>query len=225
MAITEVGGGTQRASTDSGATSLAYPGNVTSGSLLVVSGTTYLSTGNPSITGVTDTLGTSYTVVNGTVVANLEKRPFIAWGFAPSSGANTPAVTVTGVMVLLAIDEFAGVASADVNGGSSTGTSTTPSDAITPTATNALLVGALAADATSTVTVGSGFTQIGETEGNPAAGVEFQIVTTAQAYTVDWTLGTSRDWSAQTYSFTPSNGGVGGPVKTGRRSALFGVGR
>lgn len=91
-AIAEVGGGSQRAAGDSSATSLAvaYPGSVTSGNLLVACGAAYDSGGAPASVSVTDTRSTSYTVLSAaSTTGGDDVRIFIAYGVAPSSGANT----------------------------------------------------------------------------------------------------------------------------------------
>ena len=210
MAFAEVGSGSQRAtnqhaSADSG--TLAFPGNVTSGSLLIVAGANWQSGGSTVSVGVTDTLSTSYTVVPYYVG---EFTTFIAYGVASSSGANTVTVNPagTGNYFSYSIDEFSGqhATPLDVDGGNSTATSTSAADSITTVTANDLIIGCVSQTAATTVTFtpGGSYTQIGEQEDSgtyQGHSAVFRIVTTAQAYSVDWTLGTSQAWMAMTLAF------------------------
>lgn len=218
MAIAEVGSGSQRQTNTGSAVdsiNVVFPGNVTSGSLLAVGGACWDSPASTSVT-VTDTLSTTYTTLLGTSVSGY--TPFIAYGIAGSSAACTVTVSPNDPQnwITASIDEFSGVDTTtplDVDGGNSTGTSAAPSDGITTGVDNALLLGVHTTGGSVTRTPGSGFTEIGEVEGNGIAGhnFEFQIVTTAGAYTVDWTVGSSTTWCAMSASFKPSGGG-GGPT-------------
>lgn len=209
----EVGGGTQRAPHASFGSAdfqtLAFPGNVVSGSLLIVGGCVYHGSGTGFDGTVTDTVSTPYTVLAGTTVSGLSS--FIAYGLAAASGANT--VTVTPAEAKLgysfAIDEFSGshATPLDVDGGTSTGTSTTPSDGITTITAGDLIIGVMCdlGEANDTITNNDG-TTIGESEDGTATvrfNTMFQIVTTATAYTIDWTT-TSQSWIAQTAAFKPA---------------------
>jgi hypothetical protein len=200
----------------------AFPNNVTAGNLLVVSGhANDLNDGHASIV-VTDTLGTSYTVVLGTITSS--SRPFIAYGIAPSSGANTVTVDPDGnTWMSFGVNEFTSdttTIALDVNGGGSTGTGTTASDGITTATANALILGVVAFGG-GTVTPGGSYTQISEHQGSPNAhNFEFRIATTATAYTVDWTFGASETWSAMTLSFEDAVAGGGAACQ----GMLLGVG-
>ena len=207
-AIAEVGAGSQRASSGKQSSvdsySKAYPANVTANDLLTTCGIVY--TGITSVV-VTDTISTNYTVYLGPDTGTGSK-PFIAFGVAPSSGANTVAVNPNGASATLAysIDEFSGTsvsAPLDVDGSSSTGNSTTPSDALTTLTANDLILGvaAIGSGGAITISVGSGYTQIGEDE-NSITGYncEFKIATTATSYTMDWTVG-SNLWAVYTLGF------------------------
>lgn len=220
MAIAEVGSSSQRASVEGSVAfdtkDLPFPGNVTSGSLLIVAGAMW-NTSTQTLT-VTDTLGTSYTVEVSAGMAGQGGfyQTFIAYGIASSGGANTVTIdpSVASAFGSFAIDEFSGVHSSplDVNGGTSTGTSTTPSDGITTVATNALIIGVMthSSVATETLTPGGDYTEFGTIEtpdGSPFSAV-YRIVTPGP-YTVGWTIGNSRDWVAQTMSFKEA---VSGPV-------------
>jgi hypothetical protein len=81
-AITEVGGGRQRAKGQCDAAAgttctRAYPANVTSGNLLVVAGTVWNSPVQ-TVSSVTDTIGTSYTVKQVTCTGSATARVFLA---------------------------------------------------------------------------------------------------------------------------------------------------
>ena len=208
MAIVEVGGGTQRATAPGGSDdrTLAFPGNVGSGNLLIVAGAGFKS-GGVAAPGVTDTLGTSYTVLSAVPFTN--GRIFIAYGVSPSAGANTVTIDWAGAVGnSFSINEYSGqhATPLDVDGGSSTGTSTTPADSLTTLSADDLLIGVVAHDGTSTITPGTDYTQIGEEEDNTLQdhGAEFRLVTTAQAYSVNWTLGTSSPWGVYTAAFKPA---------------------
>ena len=155
MAFAEVGSGSQRATARTSSTvaslNCAFPANVVSGRLLIVGGS---STGG-NVT-VTDSLGTSYTVYQGTSGG---VTSFIAFGIAPGSGANTVTVTPTSTnLVSYSIDEFSGPDAAPYDDDSllvATGTSTSPSDALVTTAAGGLVVGVVYKAGTATITPGS----------------------------------------------------------------------
>lgn len=95
----EVGSGSQRATQSPGSvasTTKAFPGNVTSGSLLAILGSSWRSFGGVVPMLVEDTLGTVYTVVHtgGLTAFSGDQYNWIAYGIAPSSGACTVTVEV-----------------------------------------------------------------------------------------------------------------------------------
>lgn len=204
--IAEVGSGSQRAEARASSDDpvpLAYPGSVTAGNLLIASGSTL-----GTISGITDSVGTSWTVVQTSTYGSFGLSLFIAYGIAGGSGANTISVNLaTGTFTSFAIDEFSGVNATplDANGGTSTGTSTTPSDSITTVADNALIIGVTNADIETTFT--PGYTGFGDEEdwNNWATyDAQFRIATAAGSYSMTWTLGASSLWLAQTMSFKPA---------------------
>lgn len=239
-ALAEVGSGSQRAvvQNDAGdSVALAYPGSVTSGNLLIVTGTMY-NTGSGGITaGVTDTLGTSYTVKHYTYSSSTsgdQAASFIAYGVAPSSGSNTVTAdqsgSPSGAAISIAIDEFSGQHASpfSVDGGGSEGSSSSPSDSITTATANELII---AVDhhsfggGNTTCVAGGSQTLIGY--GNDASGnhmsicSDFRIATTATSYAGSFTLGGSRSWEVQTASFKEATGGGGGAAA---RLPLLGAG-
>lgn len=191
---------------------VAFPNNVTAGNLLIVGGSGADEDSGPGTYTVTDTVGTTYTTLLCTTVptqAGFESTAFLAYGIAAGSGANTvtvnPTLDTSVQQMDFAIDEFTGVADPplDVDGGSSTGTSTTPADGITTLTANDLVIGVVGIGTITgpTLTPGSGYTQIGESQsGGDGFNFEFQIVTTAQLYSVNWTS-TNILWSACTAAF------------------------
>ena len=102
----------------------------------------------------------------------------------------------------------------DVDGGSSTGNNTTPTDTLTTLTANALLIGAMTSTGPDpTVDPGTSHTLFGEMESatNNPHGAEFRIVTTATAYTVYFELsvaGGSRNWTINTAAFKEVAGGA-----------------
>jgi hypothetical protein len=206
-AITEVANRRASASGGDGA-QLAFPGSVTSGNLLIVAGISHLPGGGAETPVVTDSRGTTYTVVASGTSINGESLGFIAYGRAPSSGACTVEIQFTdpASTVDFSIDEFTGVnvAPLDVNGGTSTDTSNAPSDSITTVATGALIIGLLTVNF-STLTPGASYIEFGSLEDRLGNGYStvFRIVTAAQAYVVNWTMSDHALWAAQTISFKP----------------------
>lgn len=187
---------------------LAFLSNVVSGNLLVVSGGVW--TGATTTTmAITDTRGTSYTVLLGPEGI---QRTWIAYGLAPSSGACTVTINPTpdGAYQAYVIVEFSEVTTPplDVDGGTSTGTGTTASDGITTVGETTLVIGTMSHfdvnnDALTPDTAG-GWIELGEYE---IAGTitnyncAYQRFTSAGAKTASWTIGASRTWGAQTVSF------------------------
>lgn len=196
---------------------LAYPGSVTANNLLVVGGSTYDTAGTTGYT-VTDSVGTSYTVFPCTALTGTPNAtPFIAVGVAGGSGANTvtvnPTVDNSANQLVFGIGEFSGTATSsilDVNGGSSTGSSTSPADSLTTTAANSLILGVVGFQSAAAVTPGGSYTKIAEDQSAlDGFNLAYRVATTATSYTVDWTLGSSQPWSACTVAIKELTGGGG----------------
>lgn len=216
MAITEVGAGSQRASqSETGASdTAAYPANVIAGNLLIAAGGYWSSLSTVDI-GVTDSLSTPYTVLR---TGNVSwgggfGKGFLAYGVAPSSGACTVTAAVANMeFITWVIDEFTGTHATplDVNGGESTGTSTTPSDGLTTLTAGALVVGTMVkAGGTGAITSGTGYTAIAddETENHQPFGSEFKVAGAAGAQTVDWLLADNIAWRVITAAFKDAAAG------------------
>jgi uncharacterized protein (DUF2237 family) len=185
---------------------LAYPGDVTAGNLLVCGGFTFAA-GPPTIS-VTDTRGTSYTVLSFN--PNSSETGWIAYGIAPSSGANTVTVNPSTASDFLSfsIDEFSGVdptTPLSVDGGNATGASGIPIHSITTVTVNELIIGCMGYDgATTTIAPAGACTEIGEHEDNTsdeAHALVFRIVGAPDTYQVNWTLGATRTWQIMAASF------------------------
>lgn len=196
-------------------TTLAYNSNVTAGSLVGMCGGVWNGNDVSPIV-VTDTLGTSYTVLEGAVSGGVPIRPWIAYGIAPSGGADTVTFNPAGGgrYGSFTIFEFSGVNSSplDVDGSNTTGSSTTPSDGITTSAAAAVVIACMTHGGTSSQTItedtGGGWTLLGEVQntGNGPHGAQYQIFSSAGAKTASWTLGSSAAWVAMTASFKESGG-------------------
>jgi hypothetical protein len=218
MAIAEVGSGSQRANNGSEGpvdafSGVAYPANVTAGNLLLVTAGIWQTGSGPASVSVTDTRGTSYTVLlfTGLGYAGGTAKSMIAYGIAPSSGANTVTVdpSSTGNWGQVYIDEFSGVHATplDADGGQSTGSGFSPSDGITTLSDGALVVGVGVWDGIATFTAGGGATLIGqETDGNQPGAVQFLVEGAAGAKTSSGSLSTPRGWAFATASFAAAGG-------------------
>lgn len=189
---------------------VAFPGAVTKGNLLVAGGAVY-----SGITAVvaTDTLGTTYQVFLGADTGTGAK-PFLAIGLAPASGPNTITVNPNGASnyIAFAIDEFSGVAdgfTVATDGGGATGSTTTPTIAMTPSIMAALLlgVGTMGQGGSVSWTNGADYTQIGEWGGTlNDFNFEFRRVIDVQPYNVDWTLSGAPtiNWSVYALAIRPA---------------------
>lgn len=217
--IEEVGAGSQRAqvaTTSAVATQdFVYPGSVTSGDLLVIAGGMYAGDGNPTFDSLTSTRSSAFSVFLGSTVAAGLQRTFIAYALATSSGACTITADLgsdgaDAAYISAAIDEFSGVNATplDVDGGTSTGTSTSAADTITTLTANDLIIGVATHVTLATLTATGGLTTFGEYDGPGTDQVyfnaAFQIATSATAYSPTWTLGSLSGWAAQTAAFKPA---------------------
>lgn len=216
MAFAEVGSGSQRAILDASwvaSATVAFPGNVTAGSLLIVAGTVSEGSGSTPITSVSITKSSgsatigSFSYILGTTLVDSYKmaQAFIGYGLVTGSGSLTLLCDPTpdGYMSF-AIDEFSGVDTTtplDVNGGEAAGgpTGSPVVDTITTLAAGDLLIGAFANNVdmvapdnggsgwTDLATVGSGRT-FPDTDYCMGSAM-FKIVGAAGSYNVDWSWG------------------------------------
>ncbi len=226
-AISEVGSGTHRAEgicdNTSGTCTAAYANNVTSGNLLVAGGVWYA----PSSTAISQlTITSTCTTGNWTIDGDEhgggspnDVWNWIAYAVATSSSACTITATGTGAAgsyFSYGASEFTGQHAStphSVDGGNSSGTATSASDAITTATANELIIGVFAhgSAANTSITPGGSYTQINEEEDgvtHAAYNLVFRIATTATSYTVDFTVGTSTAWMVSTHSFQEAVGGA-----------------
>lgn len=210
-------------------TTLAFGSNVVAGNLLVCMGAVWNGTEISSIT-ITDTIGTSYTVVLGASSGGIPNKTWIAYGIAPSSGANTVTINPNGGGRYSShcVAEFSGVHAAvplDADGGSSTGSSSTASDAVTTVDANTLVLGVMShgsgGNHALTEDTAGGWTLLQENEnaGNAPYATAYQIFTSAGAKTASWTIAASVAWTAQTCAFKQA---ATAPPFTMRQSTLRG---
>lgn len=192
-------------------TAVAYPNNVTAGQLLIAGGCNWnTATQSMAVTGAPNT----WTVVQGADLSGSGGvyKAWIGYSIAQSSGAYTPTIDPagTGNYGSYAVDAFSGVDTGtplSVNGGSTSATSTTQSDAITTSTANELIIGVMCnsngGEGTITITPNASYTQIGEDEdvADTNFSLVYRIATSATSYTVSWTLGSSQAGNAQTLSF------------------------
>jgi len=199
----EVGSGSQRATTqvfNVNSTTLAYPASVSANTLLVVWGSAYADGSAPASVTVTGLQG-AYTVV--TCPSNFDTFiNFIAYRRSTAAGSETVTVDPagTGAYISFTVDEFSlanGLQPVlDATGACTNGTSAAVSGTVTTTTTaNTLILGLVSGTEGQTITPGGSYTQAGEKETTHPHNAVFRVVTTAQSYTVDWTVGASVHWS------------------------------
>lgn len=222
MAIALVSGqNAERVVTGVNNTTLAYPGNVTSGNLLVVWMAAFEG-GGADIQTPTDTRTSTYTAID------LQVEPVVGavmrgyWAIAPSSGANTVTFDLGGTAtgdITVSVAEFSGVhATPFVDGQNAGGTGTAVSTGdVTPTEDNCLLVAAVThSGLNTTFTEEAGWTLLQEHEGGSAdmpLATQYKVQTTATTEDADWTLGASRTWATQIGVWKSSGGAPATAVK------------
>lgn len=196
-------------------TTLAYLSNVTAGNLLTCSGSVWNGSEVTSIT-ITDSVGTSWTVILSTSVSGgYPHKTWIAYGIAGGSGPNTLTIDPNGSGRYSShgCAEWSGphATPLDVDGGTSTGSSTSASDDITTTDPDALVLEVMSQGSggnhSLTADTGGGWTMLTENEnaGNAPYATQYQIFSgSAGAKTATITIGASVAWVAQTASFKPA---------------------
>lgn len=201
-------------------TTLAYLSNVTAGNLLTCSGAVWNGSEVTSIT-ITDTLGSTWTVILSTNVSGgAPHKTWIGYAIAPSSGANTVTIDPNGGGRYSShgVAEWSGphATPLDVDGGTSTGSSTSASDGITTTDPDALVIEVMSQGSggnhSLTADTGGGWTMLTENEnaGNAPYATQYQIFSgSAGAKTATITIGASVAWVAQTVSFKPAGAATG----------------
>lgn len=201
-AIAEVGAGSQRGSGsgfNAATADCAFPGNVTSGNVIVVAGGLYNDVGTVGAittakTAGTATIGAVSTILSSTGVFGGRMKAWISYALVTGTGSLTMRVSpdiASSNYMRVACDEFSGTnITLDVNGGEAVLASATPvSDTITTAAANALIVGVTVPDSSvASWTAGTGYTLIGSSldSATQIYAAEFKIATTATAYAVDF---------------------------------------
>ncbi len=195
-------------------TSAAFGSSTTSGNLIVV---TVSDDGGTlgGITSVTDSKSNTYTKVpnefDGASTVSVWYAKNITGGASHTITVNyNTSITFASTCVA---QEFSGVdttAPLDVytsTGG--TGTSTTSGATGTTAQNDELVIGSLAFfGATTTVTLGSGYTNLGTThQTNAGVGMESKVVSSTGTQTATFTLGLSRGWSTAVTTFKAASTG------------------
>jgi hypothetical protein len=164
---------------------VAFTSNVTSGNVIIVA---YKSEDTNAVTGVADSLGTTFTQA-----ANFDGSGsndlWIYIGKTTSSGADTVTVTQPSKSYPCTnINEFSGisgtfVSNVNTNGNSSTSTSWSQTVSASPT-----LIYAMAAsfNSSSVFTAGSGQTLTTQANGADAIAGEYQVISSNGTYTVGY---------------------------------------
>ena len=195
-------------------TSAAFGSSTTSGNLIVVTVSDDGGIAN-GITSVTDSKSNTYVKVPnefpGAATVSMWYAKNITGGASHTITVNYDD-TITFASTCVA-QEFSGIdttAPLDVYA-STAATSTSPTSGATSSTTLAdeLVVGGLAfTAATTTVTLGSGYTNLGTThQTNAGVGMESKIVSGTGAQTATFTLGASRSWSCAVATFKAATAG------------------
>lgn len=216
MAITRVqtaiGGGDGNQGTSVAA---VFGSNVTSGNVIIVG---IRNTGD-TLTGVTDTRSTTYTLVGAVSVGSNDPKVWLYKGVLGSSGANTvtTAWSATSFPWVFAI-EVSGLTGV-VNTSDTqqvTGTTDLTTDAITTTVADTYIVMLASQPAFTTYTAGATFTLIDgtmPTNPNDFGGVQERILTaTVSGFVPHFTSGSSNDAPVIVAAFEGSGGGGGSSV-------------
>jgi hypothetical protein len=184
---------------------VTLPFPVKAGSIILVGGGVWRST-SPSPIGVTDSLGSSYAVKNGTTITDGAglSMGFLAYGSAASDGPVTVTVTPAGgtSYITFSVHELPN-AVLDVDGGESTGNSGTESDSITTTVANTIIVALHHAVGGATDFVpGAGISQLAEDQSvnNTPYALMWRRAPTATSYAMTATHAV-RLWSVLTLAF------------------------
>ena len=196
--------------------SLSFPSNIGSGQRLIVVQVCF-GGGSNLVTGIADTLGTTYTLAQ--FQAGLNVSGAIYYGLAPSGGgANAVQVTLSAAAAFrrLAIHEYSGNATASVldQVNSAAHDSTPPANApdsgnVTTTADGELIFGCWHMDQGGdvTVTAGSGFTKREDYQhANAPASTEDKVQTSAGTTKADFALSGDVRWVCLVATFKAAAG-------------------
>lgn len=216
MAISYVQSVTASADTNPVTTS-AFASSTSAGQLIVVN---VVGDGGvtPTVTGVTDNKGNTYTVIPGSSFGN--GLNMVAYMTVISTGGSGHTLTVAwndaaeNVRVVAQVfTGFTGTPTFDQLKQAS-GSSATPASGSTSTTStaNELVVGMLARAGTtaSTITAGSGYSNLVDAAATDTAAMESQVVSSTGGYNATFSLSVSRAWLAMAITFYDDTGGGGG---------------
>lgn len=186
-------------SLDNSVASQAYGSNVVSGNLGILWART--STGDGTLTGITDSLGSTWTKVGSDVSATTGLGALWYTVF-PSSGANT--VSLTGATSRMLLEEVSGLTTATLDStNQNTGIGTAvASGNISPAVASWIFAGMVTLNYPATSTAGSGFTGLNLADLNKYGG-EYQNSASGGTYSGDFTIDTNT-WGAIVAAFKSS---------------------
>lgn len=205
------------ASESANATPLTTAGIATTSTNLLVAGISFDSGTLNTITGVTDSKGNTWSKA-----IELDAAALLSLWYSPNiTGGSGHTLTIAyndavGSAISCVLQEFSGIATASPLDRtiSAQGTSTAPSSGATATTTQAdeLVIGLVGwAGATSTASLGAGYTNLGQVAlANASTAVESKVVAATGAQTAAMALAASRDWAAICATFKAAAGGGGG---------------
>lgn len=209
------------ASESANATPLTTSGITTTSSNLLVAGISYDSGTLNTVTGITDSKGNTWLKaieLDAVVLLSL-------WYCAGIVGGSGHTLTIAyndavGSAISCVLQEFTGIATSPLDRTvSAQGTSNTPSSGATAATAQAdeLVVGLVGwGGATSTATLGSGYTNLAQVALTDASSaMESKIVAATGAQTAAMTLGASRDWAAICATFKAAAAGSSAAARTG----------
>lgn len=216
------------ASESANATPLTTSAITTTSTNLLVAGISYDSGTLNTITGITDSKGNTWLKA-----IELDAAALLSlWYCAGITGGSGHTLTIAyndgvGSAISCVLQEFSGVATSSPLDKtiSAQGTSAAPSSGATATTTQAdeLVIGLVGwAGATSTASLGSGYTNLAQVAlADASTAMESKIVAATGAQTAAMTLGASRDWAAICATFKAAAGGGGSVASRTGLMAFF----
>jgi hypothetical protein len=194
----------------SGTTTGTFTGSTTSGNLIVVTTSDDSGTTSNGVS-VTDNKGNTYTKVHHVASASTLSMWYAAnvTGGASHTVTATWSTSATGRLTLVAQEFDGGFTTLDKST-SATGSSTSPSSGATATTTAAseTVVGGVSYGGTATtVTLGSGYTNLNTVSvADAGIGQESKVVSSTGAQTATFSLAASRSWIAGVLTFSGASG-------------------
>lgn len=112
-----------------------------------------------------------------------------------------PTITATAM-------EFSGASNGSVNAtAAANGSSTTPSaGTLTTTTAGEVIISVFGSGAPTSITEGSGYTEVNSNTTGQPQGTQYRIGATATGYATEWTLGASAAWACVAASFRETSG-------------------